>query len=47
MRIGNVLKNGLWGTVNQIVSILLGFVGRTVFIWCLNAEYLGISGIPN
>lgn len=45
MRTGNVLKNGIWGVVNQIVSIILSFAGRTVFIWCLNAEYLGISGL--
>lgn len=45
MRTENVLKNGIWGVVNQIASIFLGFLGRTVFIWCLNAEYLGISGL--
>lgn len=45
MRTDNVLKNGLWGIVYQITNILLGVVGRTVFIYFLNSEYLGISGL--
>ncbi len=45
MRTDNVLKNGFWGIVYQITSIILGFFGRTVFIYFLNSEYLGISGL--
>ena len=35
----------MWGSVYQIITILLGFVGRTVFIRCLGAQYLGIAGL--
>lgn len=45
MRTDNVLKNGFWGIVYQITSIILGFLGRTVFIYFLSSEYLGISGL--
>lgn len=45
MRTDNVLKNGFWGVIYQITNILLGFVSRTVFIYYLNSEYLGISGL--
>lgn len=45
MRSEKVIKNGMWGSVYQIITILLGFVGRTVFIRCLGAQYLGISGL--
>lgn len=45
MRSEKVLKNGIWGSAYQIITIILGFVGRTVFIKCLGAEYLGITGL--
>ena len=45
MRTDNVLKNGFWGIVYQVTSIVLGFFGRTIFIYFLNSEYLGISGL--
>ena len=45
MRTDNVIKNGIWGSVYQVVNIILGFIGRTVFIYFLNSEYLGISGL--
>ena len=45
MRANKVLKNGLWGLAYQVVGILLSFVGRTVFIKFLSAEYLGIAGL--
>lgn len=45
MRAEKVMKNGIWGSLYQILTIILGFVGRTVFIKCLSAEYLGISGL--
>ena len=35
----------MWGSVYQIITVLLGFVGRTVFIRCLGAQYLGIAGL--
>ncbi len=45
MRVEKVVKNGVWGCIYQIMTIILGFVGRTVFIKILGAEYLGISGL--
>ncbi len=45
MRADNVLKNGIWGTVYQLANMALGFVGRTVFIRFLSADYLGITGL--
>lgn len=45
MRSEKVIKNGMWGSVYQIITILLGFVSRTVFIQCLGAQYLGIAGL--
>lgn len=45
MRANKVLKNGIWGSIQQFITIILGFIGRTVFIRCLGADYLGISGL--
>lgn len=45
MRSEKVIKNGMWGSIYQLITILLGFVSRTVFIRCLGAQYLGISGL--
>ena len=39
------LRNILFSLGNQIVTILLGFVNRSVFIWTLGVGYLGISGL--
>ena len=45
MRVEKVMRNGMWGSAYQVLSIILGFIGRTVFIKYLSAEYLGISGL--
>ena len=44
-RFANTVKNSFAALVAQIVSILLNFVSRTVFIKVLGAEYLGINGL--
>ena len=31
--------------IRQILTILLAFVSRTVFIYVLGAEYLGLNGL--
>lgn len=41
----NSLRNIIFSLGNQIVTILLGFVNRSVFIWTLGVGYLGISGL--
>lgn len=45
MRSEKVITNSIWGMVYKVVTILLGFAGRTVFIRYLGPEYLGISGL--
>lgn len=39
------VKNVIIGSITQIIAILLAFVGRTVFIKLLNADYLGVNGL--
>lgn len=38
-------KNAIVGLVTQLLTNILGFVSRYVFIRCLSAEYLGINGL--
>lgn len=45
MRIQNSLKNMFFGLAGQIVSLVMGFLVRTVFIYTLGVEYLGIEGL--
>ncbi|MGE7937951.1 lipopolysaccharide biosynthesis protein [Bacillus paramycoides] len=45
MRIQNSLKNILFGLSGQIISIGMGFIVRTVFIYTLGIEYLGVDGL--
>ncbi|MGG2937779.1 sugar translocase [Bacillus pacificus] len=45
MRIQNSLQNMLFGFLGQIISIIMGFLVRTVFIYTLGIEYLGIEGL--
>lgn len=41
----NYLKNLSFGFLNQITVFILSFVSRTVFIYYLGAEYLGINSL--
>lgn len=45
MRIQNSLKNMLFGISGQIISAVMGFIVRTVFIATLGIEYLGVNGL--
>ena len=45
MRTKNSFFNFLANTGSQIVNIILSFVTRTVFIYMLGQEYLGINGL--
>lgn len=38
-------KNIFYGSISQVVTLLLNFVSRTIFIKTLGAEYLGINGL--
>ncbi|WP_196007992.1 lipopolysaccharide biosynthesis protein [Clostridium tyrobutyricum] len=44
-RTKNTLRNIIFGMSNQIVSLLLSFISRTIFIKVLGVGYLGISGL--
>lgn len=44
-RTRNSIINSSIGSISQIVSTLLNFIVRTVFIHCLSKEYLGINGL--
>ncbi|WP_369900597.1 lipopolysaccharide biosynthesis protein [Bacillus manliponensis] len=45
MRTKNSLKNMFHGTLGQFISIGMGFLVRTAFIYTLGIEYLGIDGL--
>lgn len=44
-RVSNTVKNTIFGMGGQIISVVLNFLLRTVFIYSLGAEYLGINGL--
>lgn len=44
-RIKNSVRNISYRIVSQVASIVLKFVSRTIFIYILGVEYLGINGL--
>ena len=44
-RTQNVIKNMWVGTMFQMISLILGFVSRTIFIRILGSEYLGLNSL--
>lgn len=44
-RLTNTIRNTVVGFVAQLVVILLNFINRTIFIYYLGVEYLGLSGL--
>lgn len=44
-RTNHVAKNVLAGTIGQLLTIIFGFATRTVFIYILSVEYLGLNGL--
>lgn len=44
-RTKNSLMNISVNIVGQIVQMILQFVSRTVFVWFLSEEYLGVNGL--
>ncbi|MBF7096119.1 lipopolysaccharide biosynthesis protein [Alkalibacter mobilis] len=44
-RIENSIKNVKFSLGGQMISLLLSFVSRTVFVRYLSAEYLGLNGL--
>lgn len=45
MRLKYAVKNSIASSIVTIVSIFIGFVGRTIFLKYLDIEYLGINGL--
>ena len=44
-RTANTAKNASFGLASQLLNIILSFISRTVFIYVLGVEYLGINGL--
>ena len=44
-RTENTIKNVKTGFIVQLINKLMAFVVRTVFIKCLNSDYLGVNGL--
>ncbi len=44
-RTKNTIKNILWGYVGNIVTLLIQFASRTIFIYTIGVSYLGINGL--
>lgn len=44
-RTQNVMRNMWVGTLFQIISLILGFISRTLFIRILGTEYLGLNSL--
>ncbi|MCB2341944.1 lipopolysaccharide biosynthesis protein [Clostridium estertheticum] len=44
-RTKNTVRNIIFGTANQVTSLALSFISRTIFIKILGAGYLGINGL--
>lgn len=45
MRMNKILQNAITGMGGQVLNFFLQFLGRTVFIYTLGKEYLGISSL--
>lgn len=44
-RTKNALRNILWGLIEKIITVLMPFICRTVFIKVLGSEYLGLNSL--
>ena len=44
-RTDNVKKNLFFNTIKFVTQLLLQFVSRTVLIYLMGAEYLGLNGL--
>lgn len=41
----NTKRNVLAGSINQVFQLLFPFLNRTLFLWLLGPEYLGLNGL--
>ena len=40
-----IAKNSLFGLVNKALTLVLGFISRSVFIYFIDITYLGVNGL--
>lgn len=45
MRAEKLLKNSITGIILQVVSILISFISRKLFLYFLGIEYVGANGL--
>lgn len=45
MRVEHSMKNATVLLLGQLTGLIISFASRTLFLWVLNAEYLGINGL--
>ena len=41
----NTKRNVVAGSINQVFQLLFPFLNRTLFLWLLGPEYLGLNGL--
>ena len=41
----NAKRNVVAEVTNRVLTFFLPFINRTVFIWIIGAEYLGLNGL--
>lgn len=44
-RTANAKRNMIFGLLNRFISLAMPFINRTVFIYILGAEYLGLNSL--
>lgn len=44
-RTRNAARNIVFGIMERIIALIFPFISRTVFIYCLGAEFLGLNGL--
>ncbi len=44
-RTQNASRNIVWGTLNKIITLLLPFITRTVMIYTMGMNYVGLGGL--
>lgn len=47
MRTENSLRNISYSIIGQLISNVLSFVNRTVFVYTIGISYLGITGLKS
>ena len=44
-RTKNIKRNIIFGAINKVIAMILPIVIRTIIIWKLGAEFLGLSSL--